>query len=93
MFFGMKNKVMVEIIKNIVTILFVIDCIILTVVVLMQEGKENGLGSIAGAGSSNDTYWSRNKGRSAKGALEKATKVMAVLFFLAALVLNLKWLK
>ena len=43
-----------QILRTILTILFVIDCIALTVVVLMQEGKSQGLGAIAGAA---DTYW------------------------------------
>ena len=47
------------------------DCIALTVIVLMQEGKSAGLGAIAGAA---DTYWGKNKGRSMEGALEKSTK-------------------
>ena len=38
-----------QILRTILTILFVIDCIALTVVVLMQEGKSQGLGAIAGA--------------------------------------------
>ena len=42
-----------QILRTILTILFVIDCIALTVVVLMQEGKSQGLGAIAGAA---DTY-------------------------------------
>ena len=37
-----------QILRTILTILFVIDCIALTVVVLMQEGKSQGLGAIAG---------------------------------------------
>lgn len=36
-----------QILRTILTILFVIDCIALTVVVLMQEGKSQGLGAIA----------------------------------------------
>ena len=47
-----------QILRTILTILFVIDCIALTVVVLMQEGKSQGLGAIAGAA---DTYWGKNK--------------------------------
>lgn len=78
----------VEILKNIITILFIIDCIVLTIVVLMQEGKQAGLGSISGAA---ETYWGKNKGRSMEGALEKITKVVAIVFFIAALVLNLKF--
>ena len=77
-----------QILRTILTILFVIDCIALTVVVLMQEGKSQGLGAIAGAA---DTYWGKNKGRSMEGGLVKATTVMGVLFFVLAVVLNLKF--
>lgn len=76
-----------QVIKTILTILLIIDSIVLTVVVLMQEGKQAGLGSIAGAAES---YWGKNKGRSMEGALEKLTKILGVLFLVIALVLNLK---
>ena len=75
-----------QILRTILTILFVIDCIALTVVVLMQEGKSQGLGAIAGAA---DTYWGKNKGRSMEGGLVKATTVMGVLFFVLAVVLKI----
>lgn len=77
-----------QILRTILTILFVIDCIALTVVVLMQEGKSQGLGAIAGAA---DTYWGKNKGRSMEGGLVKATTVMGVMFFVLAIVLNLNF--
>ena len=77
-----------QILRTILTILFVIDCIALTVVVLMQEGKSQGLGAIAGAA---DTYWGKNKGRSMEGGLVKATTVMGVLFCVLAVVLNLNF--
>ncbi|MEI3412717.1 MAG: preprotein translocase subunit SecG [Blautia sp.] len=77
-----------QILRTILTILFVIDCIALTVVVLMQEGKSQGLGAIAGAA---DTYWGKNKGRSMEGGLVKATTVMGILFFVLAVVLNLNF--
>ena len=77
-----------QILRTILTILFVIDCIALTVVVLMQEGKSQGLGAIAGAA---DTYWGKNKGRSMEGGLVKATTIMGVLFFVMAVVLNLNF--
>ena len=77
-----------EILRTVLTVLFILDCIGLSVIVLMQEGKSQGLGSIAGMA---DTYWGKNKGRSMEGKLEKATKILAVLFFVLALVLNLSW--
>ena len=76
------------VLRVILSILFVIDCIALTVVVLMQEGKQQGLGSIAGAAES---YWGKNKGRSMEGGLVRATTIMAVLFFVFAIILNLNF--
>ena len=78
-----------QILRTILTIIFAIDCIALTVVVLMQEGKQQGLGgTISGAA---DTYWGRNKGRSMEGGLVRATTIMAVLFFVLAVVLNMNF--
>lgn len=76
-----------EILKTVLLILFAIDCIALTVIVLMQEGKSAGLGTIAGMV---DSYWGQNKGRSMEGALVKSTKFLAILFIVLAAVLNLK---
>lgn len=76
-----------DVLKVILMILFAIDCIVLTVLVLLQEGKSAGLGAISG---SSDTYWSQNKGRSMEGTLVKLTKYTAILFVLLAIVLNLK---
>ena len=75
-----------EILKTVLLILFAIDCIALTVIVLMQEGKSAGLGTIAGMA---DSYWGQNKGRSMEGALVKSTKFLAILFIVLAAVLNL----
>ncbi|MDO5589669.1 MAG: preprotein translocase subunit SecG [Lachnospiraceae bacterium] len=77
-----------DILKTILMIIFAIDCIALSAIVLMQEGKTQGLGSIGGM--STDTYWGQNKGRSMEGALVKATKFLAILFIVLAAVLNLK---
>ena len=77
-----------DILKIILTIIFVIDCIALSAIILLQEGKSAGLGTISGAA---DPYWGQNKGRSMEGALVKSTKFLAVLFIVLALVLNLKF--
>lgn len=76
-----------DILKTIILILFAIDCIALSAIILLQEGKQQGLGTISGAAES---YWGQNKGRSMEGALVKSTKFLAILFILLAAVLNLK---
>ena len=78
------------VLKVILTVIYVIDCIGLAAIILMQEGKSAGLGAIAGAA---DTYWGQNKGRSMEGGLVKATKIMAVLFFVLSIVLSMNFLK
>lgn len=75
-------------IKIILTVLFVIVSIVLTVLVLMQEGKSAGLGAISGAAES---YWGKNKGRSMEGKLVKITKWLAIAFLIMACVLNINF--
>ena len=75
-----------EALRVVINIIFFLVCVALTVLVLMQEGKSAGLGSISGAA---ETYWGRNKGRSMEGMLVKITKILAVFFMLLAVVLNL----
>ena len=74
------------ILKTILTVVFILICLALTVIILLQEGKSAGLGAIAGAA---DTYWGRNKGRSMEGTLEKFTTFAAVAFMVLAIVLNM----
>ena len=68
------------------TVIFIIVCIALVVLVLMQEGKTAGLGSISGAA---ETYWGKNKGRSMESKLVKITTGLAVVFLLLVVILNL----
>lgn len=75
--------------RLIATIAYIVVCVLLVIVVLMQEGKNSGLGALSG---SNDTYWTRNKGRSAEGILVKITRVAAALFVVLSLVLCTSWL-
>ncbi len=72
--------------KIVLTVIFILVCIALTVLVLMQEGKSAGLGAISGAA---ETYWGKNKGRSMEGLLVKITRILAVLFVVLAAILNL----
>ncbi|MCR5215351.1 MAG: preprotein translocase subunit SecG [Lachnospiraceae bacterium] len=78
-----------SVLKILVAVLFVLVSIAITVIVLMQESKSAGLsGAISGAA---DSYWGKNKGRSMEGKLEKITKILAVAFFVFAIILNLNF--
>ena len=75
--------------RLIATIAYIVICVLLVIVVLMQEGKNSGLAALSGTA---DTYWTRNKGRSAEGILVKITRVAAVLFVALSVVLCTSWL-
>lgn len=67
-------------------VIYIIVCIALVILVLMQEGKSAGLGAVSGAA---ETYWGKNKGRSMEGRLVKYTKILAVLFFILAILVKM----
>ena len=68
-------------------VVFIIVCAALVVLVLAQEGKNQGLGAIQG--TVENTYWGKNKGRSREGVLKKVTIILSVLFVVIAIVLNM----
>ena len=68
-------------------VIYIIVCVVLTAIVLMQEGKNAGLsGSISGAA---ETYWGKNKGRSMEGTLVMITRILAGVFIVLSIVLNM----
>ena len=72
--------------RILLTVIFILVCIALTALVLLQEGKSAGLGAISGAAES---YWGKNKGRSMEGNLLKITKILAIVFIVMAVLLNI----
>ena len=78
------------VLKTILTILFAIDAVVLIIMVLMQQGKGRGLGTLAG-NISTDTYWGKNKGRSKEGRLKAITRILVIVFVGLALVLNINF--
>ena len=75
-------------VKYLFMTLFIIVSIVLTIVIMMQEGEDAGLGSLSG--QSLETYWSKNKGRSKEGVVVKVTTVLVIAFFVLAVLLNMK---
>lgn len=72
--------------STVLNIVFVVVCVALTIVVLMQEGKSAGLtGSISGMA---DTYWGKNKGRSMEGTMKKITKLLVFLLFALTIIMS-----
>ncbi|MBR3306066.1 MAG: preprotein translocase subunit SecG [Lachnospiraceae bacterium] len=76
--------------RSILTILFILVCVALCVIVLMQKGRDSGISGLTG-GSSGDTYWSKNKSRSREGMMIMLTRVFSVAAILLAAVLNISF--
>lgn len=74
-------------IKTILLIILIIICAVLSVIILMQEGNENGLGAISGSYA--NTYWAKNKNRSMKGRLRLMTGVLGGVALALIIVINL----
>lgn len=67
-------------------IIHVVIAVILTAIVLMQHGKQQGLsGAIAGGA---ETFFGKNKGRTVDAMLKKFTAVVAILFIISSVALT-----
>ncbi len=74
-------------VRVILEILFMIMSVVMTVIVLMQEGTSYGLGSLTG--SNLDSYWGKNKGRSMEGVLVKTTRILLIIFLAGAAAMSI----
>ncbi len=72
--------------ENIITVIYILVCIAVIVLVLMQEGKSGLSGAIGG---SSNSYWGKNKDRSIEGSLPKITATLAVAYIVLSIVLNM----
>ena len=83
------NKV--DILKNIVTVVYVINCLVLIVICLMQSNEDEGAsGAIVGGSSS--SFYEKNKGRTKEGMLKRWTIILGVLFAVLTIVLGILYM-
>ena len=80
-----------DILKNIVTIIYAINCLVLIVVCLMQSKDDEGAsGAIVGGASS--SFYEKNKGRTREGKLKRLTIILAITFVVLTLVLGILYM-
>ncbi|MBE6731526.1 MAG: preprotein translocase subunit SecG [Ruminococcaceae bacterium] len=72
-----------EIVFGVILILVAIAVI---AVVLLQDGKQQGMGAITGAA---ETFLSKNQARTVDAFLSKWTKFFALGFFLIVIIINM----
>ncbi len=81
-----------QVVKYIVTALYIINCLIIIVLVMKQNRDDKGAsGTIVGS-SSTDNFYEKNKSRTREGKLKKWTMIAIVSFFVLTLALGILWL-
>ena len=79
---------MIEIIRNIVLVIYVIDCIALIILATVQAKDTSGASqTVTGAAANN--FYESNKGRTKEGRLKRFTIFSGVLFVILAVVLSI----
>lgn len=74
--------------RIVINIVYIIVCVVLSILILSQEGKMRGLGAISGTPVS-DSYWGKAKSRSKEGRIKRLTYILAVVFFVLSVALSM----
>ena len=76
-----------DILRMVLTGIYVLAALAIIVVVLLQEGKSAGLGSAFA--TNQESYWNKNKKHTLEGKFETCTKITAGIFVVLAIALTL----
>lgn len=69
-------------------ILLILCSVFIVVITLMQSQKQQGMTS-AIQGSNNDSFYGKNSQNTREKALERLTKIVAVIFFVVTIAVNI----
>ena len=79
---------MVEIVRNIILVIYVLVCIILIVRATIQAKDQSGASqTVTGVAANN--FYEQNKGRTKEGKLKRMTIISGVLFVVLAIALSI----
>lgn len=79
-----------EIVKYILIVIYVIVCLALIVVAMMQSKDDAGLSGTM-TGSSSNNFYEKNKGRTKEGKLKRWTIILGVLFAILTIALSIMY--
>ena len=79
---------MMEIIRNIILVIYVLICIVLIVITTMQTRDSSGASQTITGGATNNFY-EQNKGRTKEGRIKRLTIISGVMFVILAIVLSI----
>jgi len=78
----------VDILTKVVTGIYIINCLVLIVICLMQSKDDEGAsGAIVGGSSS--SFYEKNKGRTREGKLKRLTIILGISFVVLTIILGI----
>ena len=80
--------------KTALTIVYLLICVAIVILVMIQDTKSEGLGAaLAGGTAGKSSYWSKNKGRSREGMMLMLTRVFSAVGLILVILLNMSRLR
>lgn len=77
-----------NILMNVLSIVYVLCCILIVILVLLQKSEQGGASeSIMGTSANN--FYEKNKGRTREGKLKRSTIIFSVVFVVLTMVLTI----
>ena len=77
-----------QIIKYILIGIFIINCLAIIIITMMQAKEDSGLSETI-TGSSTSNFYEKNKGRTKEGKLKKWTIILGITFVIIAVALGI----
>ena len=77
-----------EILKYVVIGIYIIVCLALIIIAMMQSKDDAGMSS-AMTGSSSNNFYEKNKGRTKEGKLTRWTIILGVIFAILTIILSI----
>ncbi|MBQ8725044.1 MAG: preprotein translocase subunit SecG [Oscillospiraceae bacterium] len=76
------------VLEIIIGAVILLSCLLITIICMLQEQKpQNATSALTGA--SNDSFYDKNRGRTKEARLKKFTTILAVLFFVLILFMDI----
>ena len=77
-----------EIVKGILTVIYLIICVALVILVMSQSREDAGMSATI-TGSSSNNFFEQNKGRTKEGKQKRWTIILAVAFVVVGIALSI----
>lgn len=77
-----------QIIKYILVAIYIINCLALVIITMMQSKEEEGPSAVLG-GSKTDNFYEKNKGRTREGKTKRWTIILATSFAVLTILLGI----